>query len=531
MGSFVLAAFFTVLALAANSGRLCLYSDGTQYQSEAENLLQGRGFATSAAYYDEHYLLCKLPAPQTLHPPGYPLLIAATAVLGTDTKTAALLVILFSYNMVPILLYQAGREKGHDRLACQLISVSWYGFVTIWFNILSYMSEPIFTCFTLLSVLFALKVNHSANPVWPLLAGCSAAYAILIRYAGVFLLASFLVCFAVRQVQLRDRRTLRDVGLVGLPPSLVVLGLFLRNWAISHSIRGGNSDQLNQPFLSVAMVFYHAFSDLFGFDLAGLKSGRIGEVLSVIFFLLCVAWILGSLAAPGDGADRQGQRPLLNPVLSLPWLYSVISLGALGYLEMRSPIELSARMLIPLVPFLLLAVLDLATWIPKTKRWSRTIGRAFVALGAVVFALGQVNAYVAADRAHVVYLWTARTIRQALEEHMGGEQLGRFLAERTSFDHPVFANRAQVLHPILRCPVLGLPPEAYSPKQWDEKAVKQLLGCFGVDYIICFPALLGTTRQDAFFRQLVEKSPPPWLDLIHKASDVRVYRFERRGAG
>src|SRR5271157_4921291 len=95
------------------------------------------------------------------------------------------------------------------------------------------MSEPVFTVFTLLSVLFALKVNHSANPIWPLLAGCSAAYAILIRYAGIFLLASFLVCFAVRQVQLRDRRTLRDVGLVGFPPSVVVLGLFLRNWAIS----------------------------------------------------------------------------------------------------------------------------------------------------------------------------------------------------------------------------------------------------------------------------------------------------------
>src|SRR5205814_613629 len=90
--------------------------DGAFFVSAGKNLASGRGFTTSILWHEEQYRLGRMPAPQTVFPPGYPLLIALVSRLGADPPYAAFLVSLVSFAAIPLGVYGILRTAGQTHL-------------------------------------------------------------------------------------------------------------------------------------------------------------------------------------------------------------------------------------------------------------------------------------------------------------------------------------------------------------------------------------------------------------------------------
>ena len=522
----------TICRFYLNRDRLCFYSDGTQYLSEVENLLAGRGFGTSVPYYDEHYRTGKLPAVQTVHPPGFPLLAAAVSILsGVRPDQSLLVVALICYSSVPIVIFQIARGLGNPIPSSLAVSISWYAFVVIWFNLLSYMSEPVFTLLTAVGMLCIVRMRQSSSAAWPILAGVAGALSFLVRYQGIFFIAAVAACLLCRWIILHNRRSLWEVILVLIVPAFVVGTLFVRNRLVSGSIQGGNASHLNHPLVHVLRTYYSCFSDLMGFDKYGVTHGRAAELSFVLWCAGLFIWLL-TLRRGRPAISRCGRalRSLAaDPALALPWVYFGVTIVGLGYLEMVAPIDLGSRMLIPMIPVMVLMILDVLRMCHDIDLRQRLpIGSdILIYTGALVFVLGQVNAYNYFNSSNRHTLGVSSQIRQGLSEKLAfnSKPIVDFLRSRVSIDSPVLACRAQVLYPLLGRPVISPPPDEYSKTTWDEDAIHRLSRRFGVRYVVVFPRLLNKTNgQDAFFRALRDGQAPLWLHPLHSSPNIQVYQ-------
>src|SRR5262245_42527564 len=74
---------FAILWFTAAAVLLALHdetfvtTDTAQYMGVARNIVDGKGITTSIIYYEEQYRQARIPAQQTVWPPGYPALIAS----------------------------------------------------------------------------------------------------------------------------------------------------------------------------------------------------------------------------------------------------------------------------------------------------------------------------------------------------------------------------------------------------------------------------------------------------------------------
>ena len=121
-------------------------------------------------------------------------------------------------------------------------------------------------------------------------------------------------------------------------------------------------------------------------------------------------------------------------------------------------------------------------------------------------------------------------IRDALERPLAGEPLIRFLQARVTEQSPLLGNEAQLLGAVLDRPVLGLASASYTRSVWTEDQVRQLVGTYGVAYVVFFPELFDPAhpehRNRPFFHELKRGNAPPWLVMILIAPDVQLYRVE-----
>lgn len=528
-------AMLTAVAIATaylNQDKLCFYSDGTQYLSEVENFLAGRGFATSVPYYDEHFRSGRLPAVQTVHPPGFPLVAAVFCLIsGLRPDQGLFLVALASYCLVPIVIFRIARELGHPILPSLAASLPWYAFAVIWFNLLAYMSEAVFTLFIAGGMLCTVRMRRSTAAAWPVLAGAAGALSFLIRYQGIFLIAALAACFFGRWAIVRGRRTLRDAALVLFLPAVAVGVLFVRNRIIAGSFQGGNVSHLTHPLAHVVANYYTAFSDLLGFDKHGVARARPGEMALILWGLGGLLWLLARRQGRGSTSRvwTAIRARAIDPAAALPWVYFGLTIVGLGYLEMVAPIDLSARMLIPLIPSLLLMAVEVIDGFAggKPEFGTRLSSRVLGVLGILAFVLGQWNAYHQYNAYHRRTLDVSLAIREALHERIepGSVELAELLHDAAGPAHPVLGSRAQVLFPILGRPILSPPPDEYSIRQWDATTVQRLAVRFDVEYVLCFPGLLNEKNaQDRFFRELRDREAPPWLEPIHRSRKVHLYR-------
>lgn len=495
-----------------------LSNDTAQYLSVAENLRAGRGISTDIIYYEEHYTLATVPAPQTVFPPGFPAAIAAVAAIGVPAETAAFTVDLVSWAASIWLLFSIALARGHRPAvalagAAALACLAWS-----WFYVHQMLSEPLFIALTLAAARCLVESQRRAAS-WCALAGVCAAAAISVRYAGIFFIAAVAAVFAVELLRHRERRRALIHALAFAAPACAATAvLFWRNHALVGDFRGGNAHEVLKPLGGVLYTTVESVARVVGLS----HHVGVAELAVLVALGLVVALAMrrrGSLSL--DAAAFVAA--LRDRAVLLCVTYPLVTLAGLVYLERTTSVGLGSRMLVPLAPFAFLLAIEAGGAVRLGDRAARTLARAALAATAVAYLAGQ--AHVA--RSELERPTPRVTLADALAEPLGETTVGAWLRARVSADHPALGNEPQLLGAALDRPVVGMATPEYTSRTWTADTALHLARAYGIEYVVLFPELLAAARVDKEPPVLVELAAgtvPAWLSPVHRSDAVQIYR-------
>lgn len=267
--------------------------DGVQYLSTARNWLLGNGLSTNALIYEPHFQ-GKLPAPQTVWPPGFPLLVALAGSVGFELATSALMLNL-TLNAISALLVYLILKRCVVKPKLAVISASLFYFTAYpWYFAAAIMSEPLFTCLVLASIYFLPPVGDPRLRCW-MISGVLLACSIATRYSGVFVAASFglgLFYQFVYQSPVCDRfrivRSLTGFLLCLLIPIALFVFLNLRSWMLSGSSERRTGVIEARSAFDTLWQYFEQASVLIGFKDGLLFTGDVDTWMFFTFMIVCI---------------------------------------------------------------------------------------------------------------------------------------------------------------------------------------------------------------------------------------------------
>ncbi len=221
----LLALIGIALILRATPEGLGLSDDSIAYISGARSMLAGQGYREAWLATDQ---------PVTHFPPAFSAVLAFVGLFGLDPLRGArfLNALLFGLNisLMGILGWRMTKSlpAGLAMAALFLVNDSLLRVHAV------AMSEPLFIFLSLLAFwMFDLYIERDEHWLWLLACGILAGMAYLTRYAGLALVATFLVAVAVLHRTWRRRFISAGIFLLGFLPWAV-------GWAIRNEIVAGN---------------------------------------------------------------------------------------------------------------------------------------------------------------------------------------------------------------------------------------------------------------------------------------------------
>ena len=477
------------------------FEDTAHYTSMARQLLQGKWLLTDLVYYSEQAQFGTIPAPQTVFPPGYSMVIAAAAwVFGTTADQAALGICYLSYAALPTLLFVVGRGVGLCRDAAFAIVVVWLMMATGWVYVWSYSSDIPFVALILLC-LHCCRLGESRYSML-VAAGVTVALAFSFRYVTVFLVAT-LGAAALLRFRLRIKDHLKFAVPVFVPVSILMALIFTRNHQLVGTWRGGNNYDTAQAFSEVAKVFYYCVCRITGFSKSQLYDSdpaAIGQLVAALLLLTALlktaSW--GRIVHWLEEADIQKLAVIL---------FAPVYLSFLFYLDMTKNAGMSTRLLLPLVPFVgmtvALLVQNAAVAFVGYRRMlllaSVTLVASLAAGQRLTFA--EFHAEAAAGR----------QIAEVLEQPVGDQSLLELLQERVTDGAPVLSAQPQLASLFLQRPLLGLPTDYFNTEHtpWSNLRTLKYADRFNIGFVLLLTG--SRMNQDAEFFMELENAAVPIL--------------------
>src|SRR5512135_268789 len=215
-----------VLVLHATPEGLTLTDDSIAYIAGARSMLAGQG-------YREAWLATS--GPVTHFPPVFSSLLAFIGLFGLDPLRGArfLNALLFGLNvvLVGILGWRMTRALAPGLLLAGLYLVN----DSLLRVHATALSEPLFIFLSLLAFwMFDLYIERDAHWLWLVSCGVLVGLAYLTRYAGLALLATFLVALLILHRTWRKRLTGSGIFLASVLPWMI-------GWAIHNELVGGTA--------------------------------------------------------------------------------------------------------------------------------------------------------------------------------------------------------------------------------------------------------------------------------------------------
>ena len=564
-----LASVLVVAAIAA--AVLCQQFDGQRITNDASqaasvtsHLLAGDGLSTGILFYDEHFLLRRWPAPQTVFPPGFPALTAGLSMAGMSLENAAFTINAAGFLLIPVLICAAGLRIGLNGAVSVALAVLWLCFPTNWRNAEECQTEMMFILFTLGSLLLLVDRSTASRDVPKgavthqhpvhlglqqlVLSGLCAGIACTMRYAGVFWLVTAGVVLGI-PILLRRVGSLQRACAFFAAPVLIVGLMFLRNQQLVGDLKGGNNYQVNKPLATAALNAYYALSRLTGLDQDGIQNFRVPEMLigTGLLLLLMVAvmrtrwWrqLPGvsavSVACWPEYPDRSSDSGITRT--QMIWLYLPCTACALLWLEKTTSITLSARMFLPLIPFALLATGDALrrSW-PALQHQSTFV---LPALAMLLAGLGLAQRQVGAELRERPS--TLSFVRRMLDEPL--QQLPTDAVEGTlngeaSADGSlktvrdllkttrILTSEAHMLGYALNQDVVGLTPPVYSSTVWTPEKAAELVHRYRLTHVVIFPEQQNTQGYPLYDQLKSDPVSVPWLTPVVSRKNLLICRVD-----
>src|SRR5207247_6807248 len=149
-------------------------------------------------------------------------------------------------------------SAGQPPVRALAVSGAWLVFPVVWFNVLACLSEMSYTLLTILTLACVARSDRDPahRHAWLLVAGTLAGLAFTVRYAGIMYIASLGALFLLRAAHRRDARSIRELVLVGGPPTAFVLALFARNYWLTGRLAGGVREDEGNSIAAVLHSLY-----------------------------------------------------------------------------------------------------------------------------------------------------------------------------------------------------------------------------------------------------------------------------------
>ena len=503
-------------------------NDLTQVLTVARNIAHGNGIVTDTLYYQEHHDINQMPAPQTVFPPGQPVIIALLMKCGFAVLPAAGLISGSAFVLIAVCVYFLARRSGASNEVSLVAAILWLCIVLAWSNMVARKSDVPFTALTMLSACLLLRDNSKQvrNAV---LAGIVAAIALTVRYAGLFFMTAVGVTLVMDWLFRRSRLQFQTLIGFCVPAGAMCATLFWRNYSLVGDIKGGNNYAVEKPFIEIARNIYRQISALSGLDYARLRVGGLAEWLLLLVAVMGIAWLCRSRKILPGVLREVVSAVRENRTLLLALFYPVLTVVMMYVLETKSQPGSRDRMYLAALPFLFSGLARVGQAVGN--HGPQSLFRCVFGGAIVVMLLGQAN--VAYERfglnRHEDHWYFLSTVVERPLGDESAETLREFLSQRISHEHPLLANEPQRSGELLQVPIVGLPSTLYTPQVWTADPVKEVVDKYDIQYVVCFTdaGSLEYEEDVVFFSHLASGDVPDWLEMYYEDKQFQVFRVRR----
>lgn len=386
----LLAVLGTFLVLYATPQGLGLSDDSIGYIAGARSILSGDGYRASWLASNK---------PVTHFPPGFSSVLALVGLSGLDPLRGTRFVnsLLFGANI--FLLGLIGWRMTKSQVAGIVLALLFLANASLFRIHTTAMSEPLYIFLTLASFLsfsqyFPLSLQsrgdalslskEGAGRIWLIISAILTAFAYLTRYAGLALLATFIVALILLHDTWHKRLISAGIFLGGFIPFALAWGIRNRLLADSATNRTIVFHPITLENLQMAIYNFSVFLMPFEDWRRGLM--RIPNLFSAIIafvFMVLLVWVA-----------FKGLKKFFKPATEMPEVLSFISiLYAFGYLSsifvtmtwFDAATKFQLRIIAPVFVSLLTMLVFLGYWLWQKQKTHWRVTSIVLALS--IFAL------------------------------------------------------------------------------------------------------------------------------------------------
>ena len=514
-----------------------VFTDSIHQLSLAQNVLDHKGLSTSILHYPDHYLFARIPAPQTVWPPGMGLLTAAVAAMGMTPLHAFTLVTFIVAFALPLVAYFGVKATSKSLTAAFVAAVLLLSIPGSWAYTQRLMSEPTFAFFTLSSlVLLTTSVARDYHRGLIAAAGLLAGCAFLVRYAGLFYIgASGLVLLCV-VLSNRNVRSLAALAIYAVTSGLPVVALFARNWFVQDQLSGGQFIDAGPLGWSRAVLyFYWACKGLVANWLGGWLPDWLLN-LTTVGLLLALAAMFGAALYRFVREPQARQNPAIVAVL-IAVIYTLVT----SAVHIASAARFAGwfltepRYFLVLLPLIVVAatlyLVDVFArrdvTIPALTLGRRALAPAAIALLALNVLL-RWDETIAADSGHGQrHANVARALQVPLDE--SGLSIGDFLRQHLGDDRAVLTAYPESLYLQIGRPAVGLIEKRMATVEWTRETITALICKLPIDYVLTSPPGMieaPDADRDLLAATLTEQSVD-YLRHLNNREDLQLFAVDR----
>jgi len=471
----------TFLVLYATPQGMGLSDDSIAYIAGARSIISGQG-------YREAWLASNQPV--THFPPGFSALLALLGLSGLDPLrgTRFINALIFGSNI--FLFGIIGWRMTKSKVAGIALSLLLLLNGQLFRIHTTAMSEPLYIFFTLaafLSFWHYFSIEEQRNSVfWLVLTAILTAFAYLTRYAGLALLATFLVALFTIHPAWKKRLTRVGIFLAGFIPFALV-------WSIRNRLLADNATNRTLVYhpitaenIQLGIANFSSF--ILPFETWRRELFKIPNLFAVIFAVLVLSLLIWVLT--------KGLKKFFKPTTETPELLSFISvLYVFAYLAsiissmtlFDASTKFQLRIVAPIYVSLLVMLVYLGYWLWQVSFMKQALRITFYAFTFYVFTVSVFNFTETltqlrkGGQGYASFQWFDSEAMQFLQTLPEGARI--YTNEAAAVY--LYTNRPAYVLPDLVDPVTGLPrgrfDEGVSELHADVLSGEAALALFDVD--------------------------------------------------
>lgn len=476
--------------------------DGIQYLSTAANLVNGRGLSTGSLLYTGHYQSV-LPAPQTIWPPGFSLLIGLLSSAGMETLTAALAIELIAHSGSAVCIFFILLRCGIGATFAVALAAGFMFLVLPWKYATQLLSDPLMN-FLMLAILAivptfdTVEASDKKTIFLCLICAVFCAGLLITRYSAFLFVASTILVamFASGSMPFFRTKAARNksVGnfsliaiLISLPVVTFAVVMY-RNNRLTGTLLPNNG--INEPLSLTQTIkkFYDAITGFLGIDNAVLPD-LLNSAISILILLFTIVLIIYSLyllRKPSITHRSTSVHRYRSKITAIVLLHTLLFIAYFTYKSITPGFpELLPRYLLQIAGgfYVLIGMLAASAWQKTTLSGSPRNANWLIFLLTLIFFLvqiGQINAWAQFNRIAPRHQMVSSILESEVSE---GRSLAALIQEcyrEDPISNSLWSNEGQLLHLYTDVTTLTLPEKNRFLPEYDKYLIAKHIETYNV---------------------------------------------------